>query len=172
MESLHLSTFNYTLDWLVSSLFIAVVYEHRSRLEKILQKEKSEHKITREGNFDLVATLHIHVGLKLHKGHGVRCPAIGCLGTPAQVSYFSDGTALLQLMKTLINDCSWLHFFVFFLADYEDKLEKIKVGRNATVPLCWCIFQAWYLNVLLSDQALLSSELVQFHMNCWGIRLK
>ena len=83
-----------------------MVYEHRSRLEKILQKEKSEHKITREGNFDLVATLHIHVGLKLHKGHGVHCPDIGCLGTPAQVSYFSDGTALLQLMKTLINDCS------------------------------------------------------------------
>ena len=33
----------------VQLYFFTVVYEHRSRLEKILQKEKNDHKKTKEG---------------------------------------------------------------------------------------------------------------------------
>lgn len=38
-----------------TSLFnsVAVVYEHRSRLERSLQKERSEHKKTKEGGFSI-----------------------------------------------------------------------------------------------------------------------
>lgn len=108
----------YSLCLFLSSCVLSVVYEHHSKLEKSLQKERLEHKKAEEGNVLLISTSIDFLIYISHSG----CDLI-------MIMIYNDSTYCCDLncsIKSFIESQYYIDFLVF-KRESQKALNKEKV---------------------------------------------